>query len=197
VLFEPVDQSLHLFSHPIEHSIKGTTAMFVHSVGDRDTDTKTPQICSDFAPALGFVTDNAPWPGLRTSPSTAFHRTTGHERFRSKSCVSLPRAEHACHQVGLVCGSEVNFGAEPPLTAAESFGVGSSRRARCMLMGSHDRAIAIMNVPVDFALGIGWLWSRLKETLPETGFLPAIEAAGHGAPTTRALGHIPPGGTGT
>ena len=66
-----------------------------------------------------------------------------------------------------------------------------------MLMGSHDRAIDIMNVPVDFALGIGLLLYRLKETLPETGFLPAIEAAGHGAPTTIALGHIPPWGTGT
>jgi hypothetical protein len=38
---------------------------------------------------------------------------------------------------------------------------------------------------------------RLKETLPETGFLPAIEAAGHGAPTILARGHIPPWGTGT
>ena len=66
-----------------------------------------------------------------------------------------------------------------------------------MLMGSHDRAIDIMNVPVDFALGIGLLLYRLKETLPDTGFLPAIEAAGHGAPTTIALGQSPPWGTGT
>jgi hypothetical protein len=120
-----------------------------------------------------------------------------HERFKSKRFVSLPRAEHAGHQVGLGGGSEVNCGAATPVTAAASFGCGSSRRARCMLMGSHDCAIDSMHVPVDFALGIGLLLDRLKETLPETGFLPAIAAAGHGAPTTRALGHIPPWGTGT
>ena len=92
--------------------------MFIHFVGDRDTDTKTPQIGSDFATAIGFVTDNATRPGLRTSPSTALHRTTGHERFTSKRCVLLPRAEHEGHQGGLVCGSEVHFGAETSLTAA-------------------------------------------------------------------------------
>jgi hypothetical protein len=197
VLFAPVDQSLHLFSPPLDHSIKGTPSMFVHSVGDRDTDTKMPHICADFATARGVVTYNAPLLGLRTSPSTAFYRTTGHERCTSKSFVSLPRAEHECPQVGLVCGSEVNFGAETSLPAASSFGFGSSRRARCMRMGSNERAIDLRNVPVDFALGIGLLLYRLKETLPETGFLPAIEAAGHGAPTILARGHIPPWGTGT
>ena len=66
-----------------------------------------------------------------------------------------------------------------------------------MLMGSNDRAIDIMNVPVDVALGIGLLLHGLKETLPDTSFLPAIEAAGHGAPTPIALGQITPWGTGT
>ena len=65
-----------------------------------------------------------------------------------------------------------------------------------MLMGSNDRAINIMNVPVDFALGIGLLLHCLKEMLPETGFLPAIEAARHGAPTPIAPGQITPWSTG-
>jgi hypothetical protein len=170
--------------------------MFVHSVGDRDTETHTPPICSDFATALGFITSKAPRPGLRTSPSPAFPHTTGPERFTAKSFVSLPRAEHAWHQVGRVCGSEVHLGAATSLTAAYSFGFGSSRRARCMLMGSHDRAINLRHGPVDCALGIGLLLSRLKEPLPDTGFWPAIEAAGHGAPTTIASGHSTPWGTG-
>jgi hypothetical protein len=66
-----------------------------------------------------------------------------------------------------------------------------------MLMRSNDRAIDIVNVPVESALGIGLLLDSLKERLPDTGFLPAIEAAGHGAPTPIALGQIPPGGTRT
>jgi len=66
-----------------------------------------------------------------------------------------------------------------------------------MLMRSNDRTIDIMDIPVDVALSIGLLLHRLKETLSETGFAPAIEAAGYSAPTPIALGHITPGGTGT
>jgi hypothetical protein len=171
--------------------------MFIHLVRDRDPDTQTPQISSDFATAIGFVTDNATRPLLRTAPPAAFHGTTGHERFPSKGFVLLSGTEHKRHQVVLICCSEVNFGAEPPLTAASGFGFSSSGRTRCMLMRSNERAIDIVTVPGDFALGIGLLLHRLQETLPETGFLPAIEAAGHGAPTPIALGNITPGGTGT
>jgi hypothetical protein len=65
-----------------------------------------------------------------------------------------------------------------------------------MLMGSNDRAIDIMNRPVDLALGIGWLLHRLKETLPETSFAPSIEAASHGAPGTIPFWQITPGSAG-
>ena len=44
-----------------------------------------------------------------------------------------------------------------------------------MLVGSNDRAIDIVNGPVDLALGIGLLLHGLKETLPDTRFAPAIE----------------------
>ena len=66
-----------------------------------------------------------------------------------------------------------------------------------MLMRSNDRAIDIVNVPVESALGIGLLLDSLKERLPDTGFLPAIETASHRAPTSKTLGQITPGGTRT
>ena len=170
--------------------------MFIHLVRDRDADAKTPQIRSDFAAAIGFVTHDATRPVLRTSSSMAFYRTTDHERFTSKGFVPLTRAEHARHQVLVVCRSQRHFGAETPLTAASGFSFGPSGRTRCMLVGSNDRAIDIVNGPVALALGIGLLRHGLKETLPETRFAPAIETAGHRAPRTIAFRQSAPRGTG-
>ena len=170
--------------------------MFIHLVRDRDAEAKTPQIRSDFAAARGFVTHDATRPVLRTSSSMAFYRTTDHERFKSKGFVPLTRAEHERHQMLVVCRSQRHFGAETPLTAASGFSCGPSGRTRCMLVGSHDRAIDIVHGPVDLARGIGLLRHGLKETLPETRFAPAIETAGHRAPRTRAFRHIAPRGTG-
>jgi hypothetical protein len=80
------------------------------------------------------------------------------------------------------------FGAEVTLTAAQSFDFSTSGRVRCMLMGSNNRAIDVVNMPVDFTLGIGLLLHGLKEALPDTRFLPAIEVASHGAPRRIAFG---------
>ena len=55
-------------------------------------------------------------PGTGTS-DVPVHGVSPHHRpltVQIQELVSLPRAEHECHQVGLVCGSEVNFGAETP-----------------------------------------------------------------------------------
>jgi hypothetical protein len=52
--------------------------MFIHFVGDRNTDTKTPQVSSDFAAAIGFVAYNSTRTVLRPASSTAFDRPTGH-----------------------------------------------------------------------------------------------------------------------
>ena len=170
--------------------------MFIPLVRDRDADAKTPQIRSDFAAALGFVTHDATRPVLRTSSSMAFYRTTDPERFKAKGFVPLTRAEHERHQVLVVCRSQMHFGAETPLTAASGFSCGPSGRTRCMLVGSNDRAIDIVHGPVERALGLGLLLHGLKETLPETRFAPAIETAGHRAPRTIAFRQIAPRGTG-
>jgi hypothetical protein len=95
--------------------------------------------------------------------------------------------------LGRVC----KLGAETPLTAAQRFGFGASGRAHGMLIRSNARAIETMNILVDLSLGIGLLWYDLKETLPDTSFLPAIEATRHRAPTTITFREIAPRGNGT
>jgi hypothetical protein len=171
--------------------------MFIGLVRDRDADTMTPQISSDFTATIGLVTHHATRSSFWTPSAGSLHCTSGHEQFKSKGFVPLARAQLEGHQVVLVCRSHMPFGAETALASAKGFGVGPSGRARCMLVGSNDRAIDVMNRPVDLAIGIGLLLHRLKETLPETGFSPAIEAAGHGAPSPLALRQITPRGTGT
>ena len=65
-----------------------------------------------------------------------------------------------------------------------------------MLVGSHDRAIDIMDGPMQLPRGIGLLLDGLKEALPEPGFAPTIEAAGHRAPRAIAFGEVAPGSAG-
>jgi hypothetical protein len=64
---------------------------------------------------------------------------------------------------------------------------------RPMLMSSDDRAIDIMNGPVYLARGIRLLLDGLKEALPDAGFAPAIEAAGHHPPSAISFRQIAPG----
>ena len=63
-----------------------------------------------------------------------------------------------------------------------------------MLVGSHDRAIDIVNRPMHLTRGIGLLLDGRKEALPDTSFAPTIEAAGHRAPEAIAFREITPGG---
>lgn len=65
-----------------------------------------------------------------------------------------------------------------------------------MLVGSHDRAIDIVPRPMQLPCDSGLLVDGLKEALPETGFAPPIEAAGHRAPGAIAFREIAPGGAG-
>ena len=60
-------------------------------------------------------------------------------------------------------------------------------------MGSDHRAIDIMDVPVQLALGIGLRLHRCEELAPDARPLPAVEATGHGAPRAIALRQIAPG----
>lgn len=108
----------------------------------------------------------------------------------------LARAQDEAHQVLCVCRSQMDFGAEAPLASTPGFGFGPSGRARCLLRGSNEGAIDVMNRPIHLAFGIRWLWHRLNETLPEAGFAPSIEATGHRAPGAITFGQVTPGSAG-
>ena len=82
------------------------------------------------------------------------------------------------------------------LASAQDFRLSPLAGTRRLLVSSNDRAINVMHRPVHLTSGIGLLLDRLKETLPDAGSAPAIEATGHGAPGAMAFGQITPGRTG-
>ena len=62
-----------------------------------------------------------------------------------------------------------------------------------MLVGSHDRAIDKMEVPVELPGRITLLLDGSKEPVPDAGLAPAVKAAGHCLPGAIALRQITPG----
>src|SRR5919202_972145 len=70
---------------------------------------------------------------------------------------------------------------------------GSARR---MLVRPNDRAIDVMDLPIEQALFVRLLLQGIQDALPEPVLAPAIEAAGKRLPGTIALGDITPGSTG-
>ena len=61
-------------------------------------------------------------------------------------------------------------------------------------MGADERAIDVVQIPIDPAARFGLLLDGVKHSLPEAGPLPAGDATGHRAPGTLAFGQIAPGG---
>jgi len=119
--------------------------------------------------AIGLIVHHTTRTVFRKPAANSFHRTTGHQRSKSKGFMPLARAQHETHQVLLVCRSQMPFGAETSLAVAQQdLGFGPSGRTRGMRVHSSDRA-----------LGIALLLHRLKELLPDA--LPSIKVAGHDA----------------
>ena len=61
-----------------------------------------------------------------------------------------------------------------------------------MLVGTDNRAIDEVQLPIKLTGGVGRLRERIKEALEDASLPPPVEAAGHGAPRPIALRHITP-----
>ncbi len=64
-----------------------------------------------------------------------------------------------------------------------------------MLMGSNDRAIDGVLLPIDLACGITLLLQGAEDSLPYSRFLPPIKSACHRAPRAIVLGEVSPRGS--
>src|SRR4051794_15693018 len=61
-----------------------------------------------------------------------------------------------------------------------------------VLMGSNDRAIDTVLLPIDLSFCIGLLLQGFQHPLPHSGLHPPIKSAGHRTPRAIALGEVSP-----
>jgi hypothetical protein len=183
VLFQPINQSFYPLAEAVEGTIKGTSPMFIVFPRDSDADTMAAQVLPNLPTAVRLVTDETPWSAFGASAPAPFHRPALHQCFEGDGFVPLARREDQRHQLAPAFRTEMDFGTEAALTAAEGFGlrvpgVGPSR----MLVRSDDSPIDIVEIPVELLCGIGALLDRGKEASPEARLAPAIQTAGDSAP---------------
>jgi hypothetical protein len=183
VLFQPINQAFYPLAEAVEGTIKGTSPVFILFPRDRDADTMAAQVLPNLPTAIRLVTDETLRPTFGASAPAPFHGPALHQRFEGDGFVPLARREDQRHQLAPAFRTEMDFGTEAALTAAECFGlrvpgVGPSR----MLVRSDDSAIDIVESPVELPCGIGALLDRGKEASPEARLAPAIKPAGDGAP---------------
>jgi hypothetical protein len=198
VLFQPINQSFDPLAEAVEGTIKGTSPVFILFPRDRDADTMAAQVLPNLPTAICLVTDETLRPTFGASAPAPFHGPALHQRFEGDGFVPLARREDQRHQLAPAFRTEMDFGTEAALTAAECFGlrvpgVGPSR----MLVCSDDSAIDIVESPVEVPCGIGALLDRGKKARPEARLAPAIKPAGDGAPGAVPLRQVTPGGAGT
>lgn len=198
VLFQPINQSFDPLAEAGEGTIKGTSPVFILFPRDRDADTMAAQVLPNLPTAIRLVTDETLRPTFGASAPAPFHDPALHQRFEGDGFVPLARREDQRHQLAPAFRTEMDFGTEAALTAAECFGlrvpgVGPSR----MLVCSDDSAIDIVESPVEVPCGIGALLDRGKKARPEARLAPAIKPAGDGAPGAVPLRQVTPGGAGT
>ena len=65
-----------------------------------------------------------------------------------------------------------------------------------VLVGTNDRGIDVMGLPVEFARGIGFGLHRGEDAVPNPGFLPAVEPRGHCGGWSITGGQVRPGRAG-
>jgi hypothetical protein len=123
-------------------------------------------------------------------------RTTNHERFPSKGCVPLTRAEHTRHPGLVVCHAPLHWGAAPPLTAASGCSCGPARRTRCMLGARALVPSPSCTAQVSLPAAAACCGAASQRRCERTGCAPALATAGHRTPRPRAFRPIAPRGTG-
>jgi hypothetical protein len=197
VLFQPIAQPFDPLAETVEGTIKGTGPMFILLPRDGDTDTMASQVLPNLPATVGFVPHQTPRAAFGAPAPGPFHGSACQQGFEGHSFVPLARGEDQRHQLAPAFRAAMDFCPEAALTATERCGLGAPAvGASRVLVRADDRAIHIVDIPVQVRCGICTLLDRGKEASPEASFPPAIETARHGAPRTIPLGQITPRGAG-
>ena len=197
-VFQPIDQPLDPLAETVESTIKRASAVFILLSWDGAAEPVAPQVLANLATTIGLVTHETTRPAFGAPAPTPFHSPAFHQGFEGHGFVPLARGEDQRHQLAPAFRANMDFRTEAALTAAERFGLwvpcgGPSR----VVVRADNRALHIVDGPVQVLGSVGTRLDRSKEASPDTRLAPAIKAAGDGGPTAIPLGEVAPWGTGT
>src|SRR5215468_7047332 len=102
----------------------------------------TPQILPNCPATIALVANHAPWSAARVTAPDALHCALLHQLLENDRFVALASGQDKGDRFAAAFGTNVNFGREATLAAAQSLGIGS--RIVCtgsVLMCTHDGSI--------------------------------------------------------
>jgi len=194
-LFEPVDHPLHPFPCAVESPGKRPCVTLIPLPRNGDPDAVLPAIVPDLATAVALVAHNAVGPALGPPAPRPLDSPLCHQVGKDRGLMAVPRGQDERHELAMAFRAHMDLGTEAALTPAECFGVCATFvGARCMLMRPDDRAIHIVDIPVEVSARVGLLLDRRKEARPDPRLAPAIKAARDGSPWAIALRQVAPRG---
>jgi len=194
-LFEPVDHPLHPFPCAVESPGKRPCVTLIPLPRNGDPDAVLPAIVPDLATAVALVAHNAVGPALGPPAPRPLDSPLCHQVGKDRGLMAVPRGQDERHELAMAFSAHMDLGTEAALTPAECFGVCATFvGARCRLMRPEDRAIHIVDLPVEVSARVGLLLDRRKEARPDPRLAPAIKAARDGSPWAIALRQVAPRG---
>jgi len=194
-LLEPVDHPLHPFPCAVENPVKRPCVTLIPLPRNGDPDAVLPAIVPDLATAVALVAHNAVGPALGPPAPRPLDSPLCHQVGKDRGLMAVPRGQDERHELAMAFSAHMDLGTEAALTPAECFGVCATFvGARCMLMRPDDRAIHIVDIPVEVSARVGLLLDRRKEARPDPRLAPAIKAARDGSPWAIALRQVAPRG---
>jgi len=196
-LLEPVDHPLHPFPCAVESPVKRPCVTRMPLPRNGDPDAVLPAIAPALAPAGTLVAHNAVGTALGPPAPRPLDGPLDHQVGKDRGLMAVARRQDAWHALAMACRPHMDLGTAAALTPTECVGVCATFvGARRLVMRPDDRAIHLVDIPVEVSTRVGLLWDSRKESRPDPRLAPAIQAARDGGPWAIRLRQIAPGGAG-
>ena len=118
VLFEAIDQALHLVAQPVDGPSKGPRAALVPFAGNGEADPMPPQVTPDRPTAIGLIAHQAPRAPFGPAAPWPFDRTLLQQEHHQRGLMPLPWGQEPGEGFPVALGPQMDFGAEAALTTA-------------------------------------------------------------------------------
>jgi hypothetical protein len=118
ILFEAIDQALHLVAQPVDSPIKRPRAALIPFAGNGEADPMLPQVTPDRPTAVGLIAHQAPRAPFGPATTGPFDRPLLQQAHQQRGLMPLPWGQEPGEGVPVALGPQMDVGAEAPLAAA-------------------------------------------------------------------------------